>query len=61
MPFHDEFKWCKRCRRRVRFLLSLTGSYCIHCGGEVFFFNDTDRQRLRARLRLHRTLPPLKP
>ena len=42
MPYYEEVKWCKKCSKYVRYLLSLKGSYCVHCGEEVFLFNKKD-------------------
>ena len=51
MPYYDEVKWCKQCRKYVNYLLSLKGSYCIDCGGEVFLFNKTDLKNFKRTLK----------
>lgn len=42
MDFYNERKWCKKCKKYVRFLMSDTYSYCIHCDHKVYLFNHSD-------------------
>ena len=51
MTYYDETKWCKRCKQYVRYLLSLKGSYCVHCGTEVVLFNRKDLSEFRKTLK----------
>ena len=47
MDFYSERKWCKRCRKYVRFLMSNTYSYCIHCDNKVYLFNPSDMAKFK--------------
>jgi hypothetical protein len=51
MPFYEELKWCKKCGKYVRYLLSLNGSYCVECGAEVCLFNKRDLKDFKRALR----------
>jgi len=51
MPYYEEVKWCTRCRKYVRYLLSLKGSYCVDCGSEVCLFSKKDLQEFKRALK----------
>jgi hypothetical protein len=51
MPYYEEVKWCARCRKYVRYLLSLKGSYCVDCGAEVCLFSKKDLQEFKRALK----------
>ena len=51
LTYYDEIKWCKQCKQYVRYLLSLKGSYCVHCGGEVVLFNRQDLKEFKNTLK----------
>jgi len=51
MPYYEEVKWCARCKKYVRYLLSLKGSYCVDCGAEVSLFSKEDLREFKRALR----------
>lgn len=52
--FYREAKWCERCERYVRFLMSVNHSYCIDCGGRVRLMNPADSRRLGDAAQRHK-------
>jgi len=45
MDFYGERKYCPRCRRYVRFLMSTNHSYCVHCDQKVQIFSKEDLKK----------------
>ncbi|MBK8096207.1 MAG: hypothetical protein IPK26_03825 [Planctomycetes bacterium] len=43
--FDRETKWCEACQTQVRFLASVSASYCIQCGGKVRLFSPVESVR----------------
>lgn len=48
--YYGDKKWCRRCRRNVRYLMSVNYSYCIHCGNVVTLFSEERRRRFNREL-----------
>ena len=40
--FYSDQKWCPSCDRYVAYLMSVTTSYCVECGGEVRLLSKED-------------------
>ncbi|MEE2940375.1 MAG: hypothetical protein VX460_08325 [Planctomycetota bacterium] len=40
--FYRNRKWCPSCDRYVSYLMSVTTSYCVECGGEARLFSKVD-------------------
>ncbi|HKE01460.1 MAG TPA: hypothetical protein VKE69_10655 [Planctomycetota bacterium] len=49
LDFYSEKKYCRRCGRYVRYLVSLSRSYCALCGESVNLFSKEDWQKFRRR------------
>ena len=47
IDFYSEKKFCGRCGRYVRYLVSLTRSYCAVCGEPVNLFSKEDWRKFR--------------
>ena len=47
LDFYSEKKFCRHCDRYVRYLVSLTHSYCVACGEPVNLFSREDWRRFR--------------
>ena len=45
MNFYSEKKYCGRCKRYVRYLMSVESSYCVHCDGKVQLFSKSDLKK----------------
>ena len=45
IDFYGEKKFCKKCGKYVRFLMSIHHSYCIDCGSIVFLFSQKDKKK----------------
>lgn len=43
--FDRETKWCETCKSQVRFLASISASYCVACGGKVRLFSPAESVR----------------
>ncbi len=52
--FYDEHKWCERCEKYVRFLMSVNHSYCVHCGGRVRLFSRADSAQFQDDVQRHK-------
>ena len=52
--FYKEVKWCDSCSDYVRFLMSISHSYCIECGGRVRLFNPNDSATFQETLQRHK-------
>ena len=48
IDFYGEKKFCKKCSKYVRFLMSIYHSYCIDCGSIVSLFSTKDKKKLFA-------------
>ncbi|HPF15197.1 MAG: hypothetical protein H6830_12730 [Planctomycetes bacterium] len=42
IDFYNDTKFCPKCMRYVRYLMSIHTSYCTECGGEVRLFSKED-------------------
>lgn len=40
--FYSDRKWCPSCEGYVPYLMSVSTSYCVECGGEVRLFSRED-------------------
>jgi hypothetical protein len=49
LDFYSEKKYCRRCDRYVRYLVSLTRSFCVSCGEPVNLFSKEDWKKFRRR------------
>ena len=47
MDFYSELKWCNKCKKYVRYLMSIHQSYCIECGSPVTMFNKEDNEKFQ--------------
>lgn len=45
IDYYGEKKFCKKCDKYVRFLMSIHHSYCIDCGSIVYLFSQKDKKR----------------
>jgi len=45
IDFYHEKKFCKKCGKYVRFLMSIHHSYCIDCGSIVYLFSQKDKRK----------------
>lgn len=48
MGFDEEFKWCTKCKKYVKYLQSSDSSFCILCGSEVILFSEEDWEKIQA-------------
>lgn len=48
--YYSERKWCRRCGRNVRYLMSVHHSYCFYCGGVVTLFSKDQWRRFNRQL-----------
>ena len=48
--FYSDRKWCPSCDTYVPYLMSLSTSYCVECGGEVRLFSKDDWQAFADRM-----------
>ena len=39
IDFYGEKKWCRKCGKNVRYLMSISHSYCVQCGSVVTLFS----------------------
>ena len=51
LNYYDEQKYCPKCDDYVRYLQSLTASYCVECGGKVSLFSRKDRKKFLGALK----------
>jgi len=47
MDFYSEMKFCTRCKKYVRYLMSVHNSYCSECGEIVTLFSKEDGERFQ--------------
>ncbi|MCA8958069.1 MAG: hypothetical protein KDC87_18480 [Planctomycetes bacterium] len=40
--YENDKKWCEKCKRYQRYLMSVDRSYCVDCGSEVRLFSKED-------------------
>lgn len=52
--FYSDRKWCPSCDRYVAYLMSVTTSYCVECGGEVRLFSEDDWESFSASMEARR-------
>ena len=45
MNYYDDVKWCPKCKRYVRYMMSLHTSFCVNCDSKVIIFNRKDMKR----------------
>lgn len=45
IDFYGEKKYCRKCEKYVRFLMSIYHSYCIECGAVVQLFSSQDKRK----------------
>ncbi|HET6201258.1 MAG TPA: hypothetical protein VFI25_00500 [Planctomycetota bacterium] len=50
IDFYGEKKWCRKCGKNVRYLMSVQHSYCVHCGSVVTLFSKEAWRRFNAQL-----------
>ena len=50
IDYYGEKKWCRRCGRNVRYLMSVHHSYCAHCGSVVTLFSKDQWRRFNKHL-----------
>ncbi len=53
-PGFEDHKYCPACEAYSRYLLSITKSYCVECGGEMSLFSEQDRQAFTHTLEARR-------
>lgn len=53
-PGFEDHKYCPSCEAYNRYLLSVTKSFCIECGGEMSLFSQGDRQSFALSLEARR-------
>lgn len=46
IDYYAEKKYCKKCDKYVRFLMSIHHSYCIDCGSIVYLFSNKDKKKI---------------
>ena len=42
--FQSEKKWCEKCGRYQRYLMSVNESFCVECGSKVRLFSKADSE-----------------
>jgi len=42
LDYYNDRKFCPTCRDYRPYLMSVSKSYCVECGGEVRLFSETD-------------------
>lgn len=52
--FENDRKWCPECEAYVPFLLSVSESYCVECGGQVRLFSRDDWESFADRMSARR-------
>ena len=52
--FDNETKWCDKCNRYQRYLMSVNHSFCIECGEKVRLFSKDDSKQFGEELQQRR-------
>ena len=55
--FYSNRKWCPACDRYVAYLLSVTSSFCVECGGEVRLLSKVDWESFSESMNARRPGP----
>lgn len=55
--FDSNRKWCPACDRYVAYLMSITTSYCVECGGEVRLLSTVDWESFSESMDARRPRP----
>ena len=55
--FDSNRKWCPACDRYVAYLMSITTSYCVECGGEVRLLSTRDWESFSESMDARRPRP----